>query len=47
MWAGAVSRVLLKTVAGVGAFAREHWRGAQYLGAVLGTALFLGAQPRR
>src|SRR5438309_11284262 len=37
----------LKMLEGVGGFAREQWRGGQYLGAVLGTTLFLGAQPRR
>jgi phospholipid/cholesterol/gamma-HCH transport system permease protein len=37
----------LKLVSGLGGFAREQWCGAQYLAAVLGTTLFLGAQPRR
>jgi len=36
-----------KKLAGVGAFAREHWRGVQYLAAVLGTTLLVSGQPRR
>lgn len=45
--AGGGSRLALQTLAGVGGFAREQWREVQYLAAVLGTTLFLGAQPRR
>jgi len=45
-WAGASSGFSRKTLAGVGGFAREQWREAQYLAAVLGTTLFLSAQPR-
>ena len=37
----------LKMLAGVGGFARAQWGGTQYLAAVLGTTLVLGAQPRR
>jgi phospholipid/cholesterol/gamma-HCH transport system permease protein len=37
----------LKMLTGVGSVAREQWRGVQYLAAVLGTTLFLSAQPRR
>jgi phospholipid/cholesterol/gamma-HCH transport system permease protein len=37
----------LKALAGVGAFARDHWNGVQYLAAVLGTTLFFSSQPRR
>jgi phospholipid/cholesterol/gamma-HCH transport system permease protein len=46
-WVETLIRHLLKVLAGLGGFAWEQWRGAQYIGAVLGTALFLGAQPRR
>ena len=35
------------TLAGLGAFLREHWHRVRYLAAVLGTTLFLSAQPRR
>ncbi len=45
--AGAWSRLSLQTLAGVGSYAREQWREVQYLAAVLGTTLFLSAQPRR
>jgi phospholipid/cholesterol/gamma-HCH transport system permease protein len=38
---------MVKLLAGVGAFAREQWGGAQYLAAVLGTTLILAVQPRR
>jgi len=47
MWAGASGRLSQKTLAGVGGSAREQWREIQYLAAVLGTTLFLSAQPRR
>jgi phospholipid/cholesterol/gamma-HCH transport system permease protein len=47
MWAGASGRLSQKTLAGVGGSAREQWREVQYLAAVLGTTLFLSAQPRR
>ncbi len=47
MWAGAWSRLSLQTLADVGSFARAQWREVQYLAAVLGTTLFLSAQPRR
>ena len=46
-WGGAARGKPLKIAAGAGRFAIEHWRSAQYLGAVLGATLFLGAQPRR
>src|SRR5688572_11136517 len=36
-----------RIIAGMGGFAREHWRAVEYLAGVLGTTLFLGAQPRR
>jgi phospholipid/cholesterol/gamma-HCH transport system permease protein len=45
--AGAWSRLSLQTLAGVGGYAREKWREVRYLAAVLGTTLFLSAQPRR
>ena len=44
---GAARRFALRMLAGLGAFVIEQWRGLQYLAAVLGTTLFLGAQPRR
>src|SRR5436190_10427541 len=44
---GASRGFALRMLAGVGAFAIEQWRELQYLAAVLGTTLFLGAQPRR
>ena len=47
MWAGVSSRLSRKTLAGVGGFVREQWREVHYLAAVLGTTLFLSAQPRR
>ena len=34
-------------VARLGAFAGRHWRAVLYLAAVLGTTMFLAAQPRR
>lgn len=37
----------MKTLANMGAFARAQWGEAQYVAAVLGTTLILGAQPRR
>ncbi len=46
-WAEPVGHVSPKLVARVGGFARKHWREVQYLAAVLGNAVFLGAQPRR
>jgi len=36
-----------RLIASMGGFATEQWRGVQYLAAVLGTTLFLSAQPRR
>src|SRR4051812_22162718 len=36
-----------RTVGRVGGFAQDHWQEWQYLAAVLGSALFLSAQPRR
>ena len=36
-----------KILGGLGSFAREQGREVQYLAAVLGTTLFLSAQPRR
>ena len=47
MWTEGGSRALLRILAGVGSLAREHWGALQYLAAVLGTTLFLAAQPRR
>ena len=47
MWAGASSGLSRRMLAGVGRFAWGQWREVQYLAAVLGTTLFLGAQPRR
>src|SRR4030095_16548781 len=47
MWAGASGRLSQNTLAGVGGSARQQWREVQYLAAVLGTTLFLSAQPRR
>lgn len=44
---GAGRGLALRMLAGVGVFVIEQWRGWQYLAAVLGTTLFLGAQPRR
>ena len=37
----------LPILAGTGAFITEQWRDLQYLAAVLGATVFLGAQPRR
>jgi len=37
----------VRTLAVVGGVATDHWRELQYLAAVLGTTLWLGAQPRR
>src|SRR6185503_9257839 len=42
-WIGAGARML----AGAGGFVREQWCEAQHLAAVLGTTVFLSAQPRR
>jgi phospholipid/cholesterol/gamma-HCH transport system permease protein len=42
-WRGLAQPML----ASLGAFVTEQWRELQYLAAVLGTSLFLGAQPRR
>lgn len=44
---GAWRGLALRMLAGLGAFVIEQWRELQYLAAVLGTTLFLGAQPRR
>ena len=44
---GAPSRLFRKRLADVGIIALEQWRAVQYLAAVLGTTLFLSAQPRR
>jgi phospholipid/cholesterol/gamma-HCH transport system permease protein len=44
---GAPSGLSRRTLEGVGVFVREQWREVQYLAAVLGTVLFLSAQPRR
>src|SRR5271165_4888952 len=46
-WAEPVGHVSPTFVAGVGGFAQKHWSEAQYLAAVLGKAVVLGAQPRR
>jgi phospholipid/cholesterol/gamma-HCH transport system permease protein len=40
-------RLVLPTLAYLGAFVTEQWRDLQYLAAVLGTTIFLGAKPRR
>jgi phospholipid/cholesterol/gamma-HCH transport system permease protein len=45
-WAGSSSGLFRKTLAGAGRFAREQWNEVQYLAAVLGTTLFLSAQPQ-
>jgi phospholipid/cholesterol/gamma-HCH transport system permease protein len=47
MWADASSRLSGKALSGLGELARGQWREVQYLAAVLGTTLYLGAQPRR
>ena len=44
---GASRGFALRMLAGLGAFVIEQWRELQYLAAVLGTTLFLGAQRRR
>ena len=49
VWAGTAegSWFLLRMLAALGTFARAQWRDVQYLAGVLGTALWLGGQPRR
>jgi phospholipid/cholesterol/gamma-HCH transport system permease protein len=47
IWAGATSPFSRETLAALGGIAREQWRELQYLAAVMGTTLFLSAQPRR
>jgi len=47
IWTEGGSRALVRILAGVGSWSREHWGALQYLAAVLGTTLFLAAQPRR
>jgi phospholipid/cholesterol/gamma-HCH transport system permease protein len=42
-----VANVALRILERVGRFARDQWREAQYVAAVLGTVLMLSAQPRR
>ena len=42
-----VQRLVLSTLASLGTFVAEQRRDLQYLAAVLGTTIFLGAQPRR
>ena len=39
--------LVLPTLAGLGGFVTEPWRELKYLAAVLGTTLFVGAQPWR
>lgn len=46
-WARAPDRLSRKILAGVGAWVREQGRELDYLAGVLGTTLFLGAQPGR
>jgi phospholipid/cholesterol/gamma-HCH transport system permease protein len=43
----AVTSLALKILADMGSFARGQFRHSQYITAVLGTVLILGAQPRR
>jgi phospholipid/cholesterol/gamma-HCH transport system permease protein len=43
----ASSRLVLLALGTTGGFVREQFRDVQYLAAVLGITLFLGAQPRR
>ena len=45
--ADAWNRFWMKAPGLAGSFALAQWRQTQYLAAVLGTTLFLGAQPRR
>ncbi|MEY2427471.1 MAG: phospholipid/cholesterol/gamma-HCH transport system permease protein, partial [Verrucomicrobiota bacterium] len=45
--ADAWTRFWMKAPGLAGSFALAQWRQTQYLAAVLGTTLFLGAQPRR
>lgn len=45
--AGALTRLSRQSLAGVGGLVREQWREVRYLASVLGTTLFLSAQPRR
>jgi|HubBroStandDraft_1064217.scaffolds.fasta_scaffold144785_2 phospholipid/cholesterol/gamma-HCH transport system permease protein len=47
MWVGASGRLLREKLAGLGGMAREQLVAVRYLAAVLGTTLFLSAQPRR
>lgn len=47
MWPDASGRLSRRALAAVGGCVRAQWREMQYLAAVLGTTLFLGAQPRR
>ena len=47
MGAGGSPRLFQKALGTVGGLAREQWGAVQYLAAVLGTTLFLSAQPRR
>jgi phospholipid/cholesterol/gamma-HCH transport system permease protein len=44
---GPARRLSRKTLERVGILALEQWRAVRYLAAVLGTTLFLSAQPRR
>src|SRR6188508_1956066 len=44
---GRVLKRSRKILSGLGSFARKQGREVQYLAAVLGTTLFLSAQPRR
>jgi phospholipid/cholesterol/gamma-HCH transport system permease protein len=44
--AGALSRLSLEAVAGVGGFARAQWDEVRHAAAVIGTALLTGARPR-
>jgi phospholipid/cholesterol/gamma-HCH transport system permease protein len=46
-WVGASARLSGKTLERLGAFGWEKYREIQYLAAVLGTVVFLGAQPSR
>ena len=43
---GVVSRMPMRIVAGVGAYAIDHWRELQYAAAVVGTVLFTSIRPR-
>ena len=44
--AGALSRLSLLTLAGVGSFTRAHWSDLRHSAAVIGTALWAGLVPR-